>query len=76
MQTIEDIIAKAGGPKALVAEALRQGQKMHAQTPRDWIDRKTIPEKRWSVVRALCNVSVAKLHRLNEAARANGRTAR
>lgn len=73
MKTIDKIIAKAGGPKALAAEALRQGQELKPFTVRQWAYRGTIPEWRWPVVRALVKVSVAKLHALNEQTRANGR---
>ena len=73
MLTIDKIIAKAGGPNALAAEALRQGQNLQAASVNNWRVTGIIPEKRWEVVRALVNVSEKRLHKLNEAARANGR---
>ena len=56
----------------MVAEALRQGQKMHPTTPDTWIRKGVIPEWRWSIVRALVKISERKLHEHNERGRANG----
>lgn len=69
MDSIDDLIRKAGGPKAISEASARTACPIGDAAVHKWRHRGLIPAEHWDLIAELTGVSVVTIHNINSAAR-------
>jgi len=68
MENVDDLIRKAGGPRAIAQASLRTSFPIGDAAVHKWRVR-GIPDTHWDLISDLAKVSVVTIHKINRAAR-------
>lgn len=69
MDSIDDLIRKAGGPKAISEASAKTSCPIGDAAVHKWRHRNMIPAEHWDLIAELAGVSVVTIHKISRAAR-------